>query len=671
MYKTHSFSFVLVCSVVLPILSHAAIPTNYYASADGKKGEALRSQLQTIISSNYNSISYSGLEPYYEQTDFRADGTLWDMYSTCIFTMEDANKPQKKVCDGWNKEHAVPQSWFAKVTPMKSDLFHVYPTDARVNNFRGNYPYGETSVTANVDNDSHALGHVGASNFGGYTGKVYEPDDEYKGDFARTYFYMATRYMDKDFTKNNEGQVMFTNGADLTPYAVSLLLKWHRQDPVSQKEIDRNNAVYGIQRNRNPFIDYPYLVEFIWGDKTSSAVHFSADLISSEDDRFVVGVSDGSMVVTDPMLFCNSSSLAFEPVMTGQSSTATLSFIGVNLSQGISISIGGADAQYFSVTPMYIAQGNGSHSLTLTYTPAATGVHNAVLTVESDGAESITIPLAGSCASQCAVTWRVDGQAYTVGAPTTVVAVGNYITTIPDAPQSCSDESELFVGWSAEAIDGTTDEEPADLFTDADDAPRILSDMTFHAVFAHLETSGKATSDTLRWISGSTNTGWLSTAKVNNAYSILITNALIQSPAVDLSAIQKIVITCRTYGGTQYNNITITADGQTIGTLSAVNKNMAEQVWTPTTTLSGQAALTFSSTTNTSLNGPGIESIEIITNGMQYTYSRFMTTCTQLPSGCTQPLQQPALRCRKVLIDGHIMIDIDGKTMDILGRTYE
>ena len=98
---------------------------------------------------------------------------------------------------------------------------------------------------------------------------------------------------------------------------------------------------------------------------------------------------------------------------------------------------------------------------------------------------------------------------------------------------------------------------------------------------------------------------------------------------------------------------------------------MAEQVWTPTTTLSGQAALTFSSTTNTSLNGPGIESIEIITNGMQYTYSRFMTTCTQLPSGCTQPLQQPALRCRKVLIDGHIMIDIDGKTMDILGRTYE
>lgn len=256
----------------------AKIPDGYYDGIDGKSSantilDALFSKIK-----NHTVIGYDNLEPYYEKTDFTGD-TVWDMYSTCRFTYDEANKSQSAVCDGWNKEHSIPQSWFSKQSPMKSDLFHVYPTDARVNNFRSNNPYGEvngatgTGITKNTGN--HARGKVGSNTFSGYTGKVYEPDDEFKGDFARTYFYMVARYRDRALN-SSEGSAVFTsNKTNLTDYAKNLFLKWHRQDPVSQKEIDRNEAVYGIQKNRNPFIDYPELAEYIWGDRVGQTIDLS------------------------------------------------------------------------------------------------------------------------------------------------------------------------------------------------------------------------------------------------------------------------------------------------------------------------------------------------------------------------------------------------------------
>ena len=106
-------------------------------------------------------------------------------------------------------------------------------------------------------------------------GKIYEPDDEYKGDFARTYFYMVARYRDRNLDASEGSEVFTSNKTNLTDYAKDLFLKWHRQDPVSQKEIDRNQAVYGIQHNRNPFIDYPDLAEYIWGNKVGQTIELS------------------------------------------------------------------------------------------------------------------------------------------------------------------------------------------------------------------------------------------------------------------------------------------------------------------------------------------------------------------------------------------------------------
>ena len=135
----------------------AAIPDGYYNQVDNTTGATnILSALNSAIS-NHTVLNYNSLESYYEQTDFYGD-TLWDMYSTCRFTMAEANKQQSAVCDGWNKEHLVCQSWFSG-SGMKSDLFNVYPTDARVNGMRSNFAYGEVNGaygTGISNNNGHA-----------------------------------------------------------------------------------------------------------------------------------------------------------------------------------------------------------------------------------------------------------------------------------------------------------------------------------------------------------------------------------------------------------------------------------------------------------------------------------------------------------------------------------
>lgn len=272
-----SFSVAVLCPLSANVITGvAAIPDGYYDGVSGKKGaDNILNALQTCISRDYNEISYKGLEPHYLNTDFYSD-TLWDMYSTCRFTYDDANKPQKYVCDGWNKEHVCCQSWLGS-GPMVSDMFNVYPTDARVNNLRSNYPYGVVGTSKGIsgDPDHHALGKLGSSSISGYSGTCYEPDDRYKGDFARTFFYMVARYRSNILNSGDGAKMFSSNPTNLTAYSLAFLLDWHRNDPVSDKEIDRNQAVYGEQNNRNPFIDYPELVEYIWGTMAGQTVDLS------------------------------------------------------------------------------------------------------------------------------------------------------------------------------------------------------------------------------------------------------------------------------------------------------------------------------------------------------------------------------------------------------------
>lgn len=234
----------------------------YYKNANGKSGKNLRTALSAIITAKHSVVSYDGLISAYELTDTRPDGCVRDWYScTTNYRHGIDTGGYKKEGDSYNREHSVPQSWFSKRAPMKSDIVHVVPTDGYVNNRRSSFPFGEVgSVTYKANEDYCRLG---SSKTPGYSGTVFEVADEIKGDMARIYFYMATRYKDQC---GNWGGGIFTDDG-LVSWQLNLMLEWSRQDPVDAREIARNNAVQEVQNNRNPFVDYPGLEEYIWGTK--------------------------------------------------------------------------------------------------------------------------------------------------------------------------------------------------------------------------------------------------------------------------------------------------------------------------------------------------------------------------------------------------------------------
>lgn len=257
-------------------------PEWYYYSAYGLTGEELRTELEEIID-DHSAQDYDALWTHFQTTD-NLNGNVWDMYSynpggssayTYSFgTNQCGNYSGEGDC--YNREHSMPKSWFNDAMPMYTDLFHLYPTDGYVNGQRGNNPFGEVGSASWTSTNGSK---VGSCNYPGYSGTVFEPIDEYKGDFARTYFYMMTRYKD---VANSWSSAMIS-GNNLSSWAENMLYTWHVNDPVDQKEEDRNNAIYTIQGNRNPFIDKPHWVEKIWGptasitDLIDHQVHFTAN----------------------------------------------------------------------------------------------------------------------------------------------------------------------------------------------------------------------------------------------------------------------------------------------------------------------------------------------------------------------------------------------------------
>ncbi len=254
--------------------TYAQIPAGYYDAAAGLSGSALKTALHNIISNGFVSISYDNLPDAYMTTDRKANGKVWDMYSDIpggtppyefTFTTDQCGSYSNEG-DCYNREHSVPQSWFGGSSPMYSDIFHVVPTDGYVNGKRSNYPFGEVGSASWTSQNGSKLG---TCNFPGYSGTVFEPIDSFKGDFARIYFYMCVRYKDEMPSWTGES----FSGGDLSSWTENMLLQWHTFDPVSQKERDRNDDVYSLQHNRNPFVDQPDWVFSIWGP-TADIMHY-------------------------------------------------------------------------------------------------------------------------------------------------------------------------------------------------------------------------------------------------------------------------------------------------------------------------------------------------------------------------------------------------------------
>lgn len=248
----------------------------YYKAADGKCGAELKTALFNIIK-NPSVTSYKGLYSAYVKTDTRADGFVRDWYSNATnyrHNVDNAGNYSKEG-DMYNREHSIPQSWFSEASPMVSDVVHVLPTDGYVNNRRSSYLLAEvSSVTYSSKNNYSKLGSCKTT---GYSGTVFEPNDEIKGDMARIYFYMATCYQDKctNWTKGEATKVFSTQNKGLTNWVVDMFMDWSKRDLIDDVETARNNAVQEVQGNRNPFVDYPGLEEYIWGDKQD--VPFSYD----------------------------------------------------------------------------------------------------------------------------------------------------------------------------------------------------------------------------------------------------------------------------------------------------------------------------------------------------------------------------------------------------------
>lgn len=248
----------------------------YYKAADGKCGAELKTALFNIIK-NPSVTSYKGLYSAYVKTDTRADGFVRDWYSNATnyrHNVDNAGNYSKEG-DMYNREHSIPQSWFSEASPMVSDVVHVLPTDGYVNNRRSSYLLAEvSSVTYSSKNNYSKLGSCKTT---GYSGTVFEPNDEIKGDMARIYFYMATCYQDKctNWTKGEATKVFSTQNKGLTNWVVDMFMDWSKRDLIDDVETARNNAVQEVQGNRNPFVDYPGLEDYIWGDKQD--VPFSYD----------------------------------------------------------------------------------------------------------------------------------------------------------------------------------------------------------------------------------------------------------------------------------------------------------------------------------------------------------------------------------------------------------
>ena len=264
--KLHLFA------LLFSLYSFAQIPTGYYSTATGT-GYTLKTNLYNIIKGHTDN-GYAGLYTTYLTSDrdyyYENDGTVLDMYSenpkgidpytysTSVITDKCGDYSVEGDC--YNREHIIPQSVFNKIAPMVSDAHSITPTDGKVNGLRAAFPHGIVASASTTTLNGSKLGSSGVS---GYSGTVFEPIDEFKGDIARMYLYFATRY---ENTVSGYSFGMFDGSSNqvFTTAFLNMLLTWHAQDPVNSREIARNNAIYARQNNRNPYIDHPEYVQTIW-----------------------------------------------------------------------------------------------------------------------------------------------------------------------------------------------------------------------------------------------------------------------------------------------------------------------------------------------------------------------------------------------------------------------
>ncbi len=394
--------FIIGCALSA-LLAAADAPEGYYDACTGKNKSALKSQLYSIVK-NHTAISYSdGTWKAFQYTDVDPTGSYW----MDIYTHEQVSISGHS---GMNVEHTFPKSWWGGINnDAWKDIVHLMPVDQWANNDRSNYPFAEVKPgTEKAPNHRCPSPNykVGKPMDGqaGNTNWVFEPADEYKGDMARTYFYMVTCY--QDLTWDATGSLTAAQGIypTLQPWAIEMLLRWHRNDPVSEKERKRNDGVYSQQRNRNPFIDHPEMVEHIWGNMQDipwNAGETPIDPPIETETPEITAPLDGDITI-------------FEAAGPLEETIHVIPVLGQGFTHSVSAKISGPDASMFSFmlgsTPLQsvtlaAADINDPEGTTLTvrYIPTeSTGElnHQATLTLSGrDLEKDVTMSFEGICAA--------------------------------------------------------------------------------------------------------------------------------------------------------------------------------------------------------------------------------------------------------------------------------
>jgi len=324
----------LVGCFFITLSSFAQIPSGYYNSASGKTGDELRAALRDITTSGHVKLPYTDVTfdvwDAYAITDVRPtpnNTIIWDMYSDIpsgspaytftVFTNQCGTASGEGDC--YSREHCMPNSWWGGLgkddytNPQYTDLHHLFPSDQYVNSRKSNYIVAQTSTPTWISTNGSKLGPC---TFPGYTGIVFEPINEYKGDFARAYLYLATRYMNElsdwvtTYNSYDSKYIISTTGGSYLQWYINLLLLWNNSDPVSQKEIDRNNNIYynTPQHNRNPYIDHPEYVAMVWGGGSmpivTSIVNSPTAPLSSNTVSASANITDDTSVASATLQWC-------------------------------------------------------------------------------------------------------------------------------------------------------------------------------------------------------------------------------------------------------------------------------------------------------------------------------------------------------------------------------
>lgn len=566
------FAFCSVCA--------EQMPEHYYDRANGQKDGVLKDSLKSAIR-KHTAIPYgtgaNSTWGVFFYSDRDEEGYIMDMYCDQWYKVSSPGE----AATGCNIEHSFAKSWWGGAeNDAYKDCYHLNPSNSTANSARSNYPLGVPVKELKSNTGSLKVGkmHHPTMDLDFW---VFEPKDEYKGDFARAYFYMATcyghwsngtydpvcsAYQGWRLDNSNVGSkfaMQNDNYLEFQPWEQDVLIQWHRQDPVSIKEINRQDAVSNFQHNRNPFIDYPYLAEYIWGERAGENVNFN-DLLASFEDEFVPGVSNGLR----------------------------------------------------------------------------------------DGVTPVQKPKFG-------VSWSVNGVVIKVDS----IQQNKKIQSMPETPESCSDVSTEFMGWTPEAISGKTDVVPERLYKAVKDIPSITEDITLYAVFAQKTTYEGGEAATYVFDEDH-QSGWTINAENKSGYWLLDAGKTIVSPEISLAGLEYIKVRIRTYGGTQYNTLNVTAGEQAVAAITTnTGTTVTEYKWENTASLEGKSPLTFSTNYGTK-QGIGLVSAEIKSTGTRIVYSNYLTSCNS--QGMDDVETTPT--ARKFIQNGQLFIEINNQIYTITGQ---